>query len=105
VERIGVRPRRRCGGGGDRRAVEAEGAAAASAATHGGRSRGGKEISSDYSSDSNPAPGYYSYSSYKFDFGSDPTESESDNNTIEEPLSRPATGLVITSTPAGRFVY
>jgi hypothetical protein len=65
----------------------------------------GKEIASDYSSDSNPASGYYSDSSYEFDFGSDPTESESENNTTEEPLSGPTTGLVITSTPAGRFVY
>jgi hypothetical protein len=67
--------------------------------------RAGKEISSDYSSDSNPTPGYHSNSSYEFDFGSDPTESESENNTTEEPLSGAATGLVITSTPAGRFVY
>jgi hypothetical protein len=67
--------------------------------------RAGKEIASDYSSDSNPASGYYSDSSYWFDFGSDPTEPESENNTTEEPLSGPATGLVITSTPVGRFVY
>jgi hypothetical protein len=34
--------------------------------------RAGKEIVSDYASDSNPASGYYSDSSYEFDFGSDP---------------------------------
>jgi hypothetical protein len=67
--------------------------------------RAGKEIVSDYSSDSNPASGYYSDSSYEFDFGSDPDEPESENSTTEQPLSGPATGLVITSTPAGRFVY
>jgi hypothetical protein len=33
----------------------------------------------------------------------DPDESE--NSTTEQPLSGPATGLVVTSTPAGRFVY
>jgi hypothetical protein len=53
--------------------------------------RPGKEIVSDNTSD-NPGSGYYSDSSYEFDFGSDP-------------LSGPATGLVITSTPAGRFLY
>jgi hypothetical protein len=31
--------------------------------------RAGKEIVSDYSSDSNPTSGYYSDSSYEFDFG------------------------------------
>jgi hypothetical protein len=65
----------------------------------------GKDIASDYSSDSNPAPNYYSDSSYEFDFGSDPLEPESEINTTEEPLSVLATGLVITSTPTGRFVY
>jgi hypothetical protein len=35
--------------------------------------RAGKEIISDYTSDSNPASGYYSDSSYEFDFGSAPT--------------------------------
>jgi hypothetical protein len=59
----------------------------------------------DYNSDSNPLSGFYSNSSYEFDFGSDPDEPESENNTIEQPLSGPASGLVITSTPAGRFVY
>jgi hypothetical protein len=67
--------------------------------------RAGKEIVSDYTSDYNPASGYYSDSSYEFDFGSDPDEPESENSTTEQPLSGPATGLVITSTPAGRFVY
>jgi hypothetical protein len=67
--------------------------------------RAGKEIVSDYTSDSNPASGYYSDSSYEFNFGSDPDEPESENSTTEQPLSGPATGLVITSTPAGRFVY
>jgi hypothetical protein len=66
--------------------------------------RAGKEIVSDCTSDSNPGSGYYSDSSYEFDFGSDP-EPESENTTTEQPLSGPATGLVITSTPAGRFVY
>jgi hypothetical protein len=64
----------------------------------------GKEVVSDYTSDSNPGSGYYLDSSYEFDFSSDP-EPKSENTTTEQPLSRPATGLVITSTPAGRFVY
>jgi hypothetical protein len=64
-----------------------------------------KEIVSDYTSDSNPTPVYYSDSSYEFDFGSDPDEPESEISTTEQPLSGPATGLVITSTPTGRFVY
>jgi hypothetical protein len=67
--------------------------------------RAGKEIVSDYTSDSNPGSGYYSDSSYEFDFGSDPDEPESENSTTEQPLSGPTTGLVITSTPTGRFVY
>jgi hypothetical protein len=46
--------------------------------------RAGKEIASEYSSDSNPASGYYSDSSYEFDFGSDLTETEI--NTTEESL-------------------
>jgi hypothetical protein len=54
-----------------------------------------KEIVSDYSSDSNPISSYYS----------DPDEPESENSTTEQPLSGPATCLVITSTPARRFVY
>jgi hypothetical protein len=77
--------------------------------------RAGKEIVPEYDSDSNTVPGYnsdsnplsgfYSDSSYEFDFGSDPDEPEPENNTTEQPLSGPASGLVITSTPAGRFVY
>jgi hypothetical protein len=58
-----------------------------------------------YNSDSNPLSGFYLDSSYEFDFGLDPDEPESENNTIEQPLSGPASGLVLTSTPAGRFVY
>jgi hypothetical protein len=50
-----------------------------------------------YNSDSNPLSGFYSDSSYEFDFGSDPDEPESENNTTEQPLSGPASGLVITS--------
>jgi hypothetical protein len=67
--------------------------------------RAGKKIVSKYNSDSNSASGYYSDSSYEFDFGSDPDEPESENPTTEQPLPGPASGLVITSTPAGRFVY
>jgi hypothetical protein len=77
--------------------------------------RAGKEIISEYNSDSNivpsynsdsnPVSGYYSDSSYEFDFGSDPDEPESENHTTEQPLSGPASSLVITSTPAERFVY
>jgi hypothetical protein len=67
--------------------------------------RVGNLIVSNYTSDSNPGSDYYSDSSYEFDFGSDPDKPESENSTTEQPLSGPATGLVITSTPAGRFVY
>jgi hypothetical protein len=67
--------------------------------------RAGKEIVSDYTSDSNPDSGYYSDSPYEFDFGSDPNEPESENSTTKQPLSGPVTSLVITSTPADRFVY
>jgi hypothetical protein len=35
----------------------------------------------------------------------DPEDPESEDNSTEQPLSGPASGLVITSTPAGRFVY
>jgi hypothetical protein len=66
--------------------------------------RAGKVIVSGYNSDSNPVSGYYS-DSYEFDFGANPDEPESENHKTEQPLSRPASGLVITSTPAGRFVY
>jgi hypothetical protein len=65
----------------------------------------GKEIASGYDSDSNPIFGYYSDSSYEFDFGADPDEPESETYTMEQPLSGPASGLVITSTLAGKFVY
>jgi hypothetical protein len=37
--------------------------------------------------------------------GRTPDEPESETYTVEQPLSGPASGLVITSTPAGRFVY
>jgi hypothetical protein len=66
--------------------------------------RAGKEIVSDYSSDSNLASGYLSDSSYEFDFGSDHEEPESENSTTEQPLSGLATSLVITSTPTDGFV-
>jgi hypothetical protein len=65
----------------------------------------GKEIASEHDSDSNPISGYYSDSSYEFNFGADADEPESETYTMEQPLSGPASGLVITSTPAGRFVY
>jgi hypothetical protein len=76
--------------------------------------RAGKEPIPEYNSDSDPAPGhasdsnplfgFYSDSAYEFDLGSDPKDPESEDNSIEQPLSGPASGLVITSTPAGRFV-
>jgi hypothetical protein len=59
----------------------------------------------DHASDSNPLSCFYSDSAYEFDFGLDPEEPESEDNSTEQPLSGPAAGLVITSTPAGRFVY
>jgi hypothetical protein len=58
-----------------------------------------------HTSDSNPLSGFYSDSAYEFDFGSDPEDPESEDNTTEHPLSGPASGLAITSTPVGRFVY
>jgi hypothetical protein len=58
-----------------------------------------------HASDSNPLSGFYSDSTYEFDFRSDPEDLESEDNTTEHPLSGPASGLVITSTPTGRFVY
>jgi hypothetical protein len=77
--------------------------------------RSGKEPVPEYKSDSDTAPGhasdstplfgYYSDSAYEFDFGSDPEDPESEDNSTEQPLSGPASGLVITSTTAGRFVY
>jgi hypothetical protein len=77
--------------------------------------RGGKEPVPEYNSDSDTAPGhssdsnplseFYSNHAYEFDFGSDPEDPESEDNSTEHPLSGPDSGLVITSTPAGRFVY
>jgi hypothetical protein len=77
--------------------------------------RAGKEPVPEYNSysdtapchtlDSNPVSGFHSDSAYEFNFGSDPEDPESEDNTTEHPLSGPASGLVITSTPAGRFVY
>jgi hypothetical protein len=58
-----------------------------------------------HTSDSKPLSGFYSDSVYEFDFGSDPEDPKSEDNTTEQPLSGPASGLVITSTPTGRFVY
>jgi hypothetical protein len=58
-----------------------------------------------HASDSNPLSGFYSDSAYEFDFGSDPDDPEYEDNTTEQPLSGSASGLVITSTPAGRFIY
>jgi hypothetical protein len=66
--------------------------------------RAGKEIISEYDSDSNPIFGYYSDSSYEFDFGAEPDEPESEVYTTEQPRSGPASGVVITSTPTDRFV-
>jgi hypothetical protein len=66
--------------------------------------RAGKEIASEHDLDSNPISGCYS-DSYEFDFRADPDEPESETYMIEKPLSGPASGLVITSTPTGRFVY
>jgi hypothetical protein len=77
--------------------------------------RAGKEPAPEYNSDSDTAPGhasdsnplfgFYSNSAYEFDFGSDSEDPESEDNSTEQPLSGPAFGLVIMSTPAGRFVY
>jgi hypothetical protein len=77
--------------------------------------RAGKEPVPEYNSDSDTAPGhasdsdplfgFYLDSTYEFDFGPDPEDPESEDNSTEQPLSGPASGLVITSTPAGRFVY
>jgi hypothetical protein len=77
--------------------------------------RAGKEPVPEYNSDSDTAPGhasdsnplygFYSDFAYEFDFGSDPEDPESEDNSTEQPLSGPASGLVITSTPTGRFVY
>jgi hypothetical protein len=58
-----------------------------------------------HASDSNPFSGFYSDSTCEFDFGSDPEDPESEDNSTEHPLSGPASGLVVTTTPTGRFVY
>jgi hypothetical protein len=58
-----------------------------------------------HASESNPLSEFYSNPEYEFDFGSDPEEPESEDNSTEHPLLGPASGLVITSTPAGRFIY
>jgi hypothetical protein len=60
---------------------------------------------SGYDSDSNPISDYYSNSSYEFDFGADPDEPKSEDYMTKQPLSGPASGLVITSTPTDRFGY
>jgi hypothetical protein len=75
----------------------------------------GKEPVPEYNSDSDTAPGhasdsnplssFYSDYAYEFDFGSNPEDPESEDNSTEQPLSRPASRLVITSTPTGRFIY
>jgi hypothetical protein len=49
--------------------------------------RAKKEIAFEYDSDSNPISGYYSDSSYEFDFGADPDDPESETYTMEQPLS------------------
>jgi hypothetical protein len=77
--------------------------------------RAGKEPIHEYNSDSDTAPGhtsdsntlsgFYSDSAYEFYFGSNPEDPEPEDNTTEHPLSSPASGLVIMSTPTGRFVY
>jgi hypothetical protein len=79
--------------------------------------RAGKEPVPEYNSDSDTAPGhasdsnppplsgFYLDSAYEIDFGSDPEDPESEDNSTEQHLSGPASGLVTTSTPAGRFVY
>jgi hypothetical protein len=59
----------------------------------------------DRASDSSPLSEFYSNPGYEFDFGSDPEEPESEDDSTELPLSGPASGLVIKSTPAGRYVY
>jgi hypothetical protein len=58
------------------------------------------DTASGHASDSNPLSGFYSDSAYEFDFGSDPEDPESEDDTTEHPLSGPAFGLVITCTPA-----
>jgi hypothetical protein len=77
--------------------------------------RAGKEPVPEYNSDSYTAPGhasdsnplseFYSNPAYEFDFRSDPKDPESEDNSTKHPLSGLASGLVITSTLVGRFVY
>jgi hypothetical protein len=62
--------------------------------------RAGKEPVPEYDSDSDTAPGHASDSNPLFGFYSNP-----EDNSTEQPLSGPAAGLVITSTPTERFVY
>jgi hypothetical protein len=72
--------------------------------------RAGKEPVPEYNSDSdtvpghasesNPLFGFYSDSAYEFYFGSDPEDPESEDNSTEQPLLGPTSGLVITSTLA-----
>jgi hypothetical protein len=57
--------------------------------------RAGKEVVSEYSSDSSTVPDYKSDSSYEYNFGFYPIEPESELNTIEEPLSGPVACLVL----------
>jgi hypothetical protein len=77
--------------------------------------RAGKEPVPEYNSDSDAVPNcasdssplseFYSNPDYEFDFGSDPEDSESEDDPNELPLSGPASGLVIKSTLTGRYVY
>jgi hypothetical protein len=67
--------------------------------------RAGKEIISNYASDSNPASGYYSDSSYEFDFGIGPGRAQVRECHDRAMLLGLASGLVITTTPTRRFVY
>jgi hypothetical protein len=56
--------------------------------------RAGKEIASEYDSDSNPISGYYSDSSYEVDFRADPDEPEFKTYSMEQTLLGPVSGLV-----------
>jgi hypothetical protein len=69
--------------------------------------RADKEIASEYTSDFSAVLDYNS-DSYEFDFGLDSIEPEPDYNSgsyAGKLLSSPTAGLVIKSTPTGRFVY
>jgi hypothetical protein len=55
----------------------------------------------DHAPDSSPLSEFYSKPDYEFDFRSDHEEPESEHNSTDLPLSGPASGLVITSTPPG----